>query len=79
VTFNATGAKYSVFTPGYTVGRLTLDSPDVTLQGGVTAREVDVRQGTWWLTSVARVTDARITIGPGGKVDLTALQEVFDA
>lgn len=70
VTFNATGAKYTVVTPGYTVGRLTLDSPDVTLSGGVTAREVDVRQGTWWLTSAARIADARITIGPGGNIDL---------
>jgi hypothetical protein len=74
VTLNATGAKYTVYTPvataGYPVGRLTLDSPDVTLLGGVTAREVDVRQGTWWLSGGDRVVDARITIGSGGKIDL---------
>jgi hypothetical protein len=49
------------------VGRLTLDSPDVTLSGGVTAREVEVRQGTWQLNS-GRVSDARITAGPGGRI-----------
>ena len=36
----------------------------------MTARDVEVRRGTWWLINGARVANARITVGPEGRIDV---------